>query len=173
MTSRPQLKTSKTLRAASWLVMVGFVLQMGSVSCGCFEHNGWVMLFLNSHHNQSSASMASNDSENVGHNRQHSHADEHVHNNHTRSHSSDQQLPAAVFRPLHQCEPSAVVEAVLTEQTELPQTFAVTHLNHGKASANLASSLSANRIYWNHQSCFKQWPFHDAPARLLIQSFQI
>ncbi|MEP3478572.1 MAG: hypothetical protein ABJZ55_04935 [Fuerstiella sp.] len=168
MTSLSQLKKGKTLRAASWLVMVGFVFQMGSVSCGCFEHNGWVLLFLDGDHDQAGTRVASHQSEGVQHGHSHSHAGDHAHND-----SLGQQPPNATLRPLHQCEPSAVVEAVLTEQIELPQAFAVAQLHHGKTIASMVCSLSTASKGWNHSRRCRQWPYDDSPARLLTQSFLI
>lgn len=162
MTFLPQQKNGKTLRATSWLVMVGFVFQLGAASCGCFEHNGWVQLF------QSVAAQQNKmDTESVAATKpQHSHG-KRSHRHVAVSKDADAGAPSEFVQDQHDCKPSAISNAVLAQQVQLPSNVMTACLFD--SHSDLQNRCGGR--FGQFADTASLALFRDGPARFVTQAF--
>lgn len=143
--------------------MVGFVFQLGATSCGCFEHNGWVQLFQGVGHQQSEAVAAAE--------RGHSHGSQ-VHSHGSVSDGSvsqgaDTEGPCKSVQDLHDCEPSAISDAVLAQQVQLPSNRMMTCLLDSRSDSNNRCGSRMGQSF--DRASLTSLPV--GPARFVTQAF--
>lgn len=157
MNSSAQFKNTICQRITTWLVLVGFVFQLGAGSCGCFEHNGWVRL-LESHVDGSAAAVSDTDYD--------SHAAQHKLSHHLTNHAD---TPYSCVDDLHECKPLAFSNALLTETVRLPtQTPEACALDQWDT---YALDHRGNTAFLIGGTC--QNESDGGPARLVTQAFLI
>lgn len=162
MTLFHQQKNRKTLRAISWLVMVGFVFQLGAASCGCFEHNGWVQLF-----ESVAAEQIETGTESVAAIKpQHSHG-KRSHRHGAVSQDADAGAPSESVQDQHDCKPSAISNAVLAQQVQLPSNVMIACLF---GSHSDSQNRCAGRFGQSADTASLAL-FRDGPARFVTQAF--
>lgn len=99
---------SQTLarRTVALAIFVSFVWQLGSCSCGCFEHNAWVLMLVSNEHSiQHEHEHEHHKDHEHGHEHEHGHGHEHhkVHehehyNEHGHEHEYREQLASNTAR---------------------------------------------------------------------------
>lgn len=168
-----KLKTIQT-QAITWLVLAGFVIQLGSGNCGCLEHNGWVELLQGDEHADGHShdnvkripetEVALRDHECSGE----FHAvEEHNVSLLSGTRSADS-FPADAFEHEHECCPKAVAEAVLAQGIRLPVlNLAVCWIDERSQTAG--SQFVCDVSHVNDLSA----AFGVGPARLVTQTFLI